>query len=74
MAFWKWWGVSQAQQQVQAAVAFARWHLGLIEWSTVLRGGVRLSGDRELRRALPSWNAAPERHREGRAQRVGSKV
>ena len=47
---------------------FARWHLGLIEWSTALRAGVHVSGDRELRRAFPSWNAAPERFRERRAR------
>ena len=52
---------------VEDPVAFARWHLGLIEWSTVLRAGVRLSGSRELRRALPTWNTAPETHIHRRA-------
>lgn len=49
-------------------VAFARWHLGLIEWSTALRAGVRVTGDRQLRRALPTWNAAPEVFRQRRAK------
>ena len=40
---------------------FARWHLGHIEWATVLRsGGVRMTGPAELRRALPTWNRRPQ--------------
>ena len=43
------------------SLAFTRWHLGLTSWAEVLRtGGVRVSGPSGLRRALPTWNAAPE--------------
>lgn len=46
-------------------VVFARWHLGLVDWGTVLRSrGARLTGARDLCRALPTWNAAPAAHRE----------
>jgi hypothetical protein len=39
---------------------FARWHLGLIEWTAALRsGGLGVTGASELRRALPTWNGAP---------------
>lgn len=57
---------------VEDPVAFARWHLGLIEWSTAVRAGVRLSGNRELRRALPTWNTAPATHTRRRAQRAAA--
>jgi hypothetical protein len=41
-------------------VVFARWHLGLIEWTAALRsGGLDVTGVPELRRALPTWNGAP---------------
>jgi DNA-binding HxlR family transcriptional regulator len=41
-------------------VVFARWHLGLIEWTTALRsGGLDITGAPELRHALPTWNGAP---------------
>lgn len=37
--------------------AFARWHLGQIEWTDALRAGhVRVTGPRDLARALPTWN------------------
>lgn len=37
--------------------AFARWHLGEIEWRDALRAGhVRVTGPRHLARALPTWN------------------
>jgi hypothetical protein len=52
---------------IEDPVMFARWHLGLIEWSTALRGGVHVTGDRQLRRAFPSWNAAPDVFRRRRA-------
>lgn len=57
---------------IEDPVVFARWHLGLIEWSTALRAGVRLAGDRGLRRALPTWNAAPETHRQRRAKQAAA--
>lgn len=42
---------------------FARWHLGLIDWATALgSGGIDVTGPRDLRRALPTWNAGPEIH------------
>lgn len=41
--------------------AFARWHLGLVGWPTALRSGaIEVSGPRELRQALPTWNSGPE--------------
>jgi len=50
-------------------LAFTRWHLGLVGWAEVLRSeGVQLSGPASLRRALPSWNAAPELARRRRAE------
>jgi FAD/FMN-containing dehydrogenase/DNA-binding HxlR family transcriptional regulator len=47
-------------------VAFARWHLGQITWGDALESGaIRVSGSREVARALPSWNrcAGPLRAR-----------
>jgi FAD/FMN-containing dehydrogenase/DNA-binding HxlR family transcriptional regulator len=44
-------------------LAFARWHLGLVEWPAALRSGaIQVSGPSDLRRALPTWNAGPEEH------------
>ena len=46
---------------VSDSLAFARWHLGLIDWATALRaGGIRVSGRRDLCRALPTWNGGPQ--------------
>ena len=45
-------------------LAFARWHLGDLEWDDALRSGaIEVSGSTELVRALPTWNrrAAPAR-------------
>jgi len=45
-------------------MAFARWHLGGLEWADALRSGaIEVSGSTELVRALPTWNrsAAPAR-------------
>lgn len=54
-------------------VAFARWHLGLLDWATAIRaGGIELSGDRQLCRALPTWNAAPGIHTRRRAAEANS--
>jgi DNA-binding HxlR family transcriptional regulator len=48
---------------VSDSLAFAEWHLGLLEWDDALRsGGIRVEGPRELRRALPTWNAGPQVH------------
>lgn len=50
-------------------VAFARWHLGFLEWEVALRsGGIQVSGPTELRRALPTWNTSPQRHARKRAE------
>jgi DNA-binding HxlR family transcriptional regulator len=46
---------------IQDPLTFARWHMGLVEWTAALRSGaVRVSGPRDLSRALPTWNAGPE--------------
>ncbi len=38
-------------------VAFARWHMGEIEWATALRSGaIEVKGSRTLARTLPTWN------------------
>jgi hypothetical protein len=38
-------------------VAFARWHMGQIEWGDALRSGeIEVKGSRALARALPTWN------------------
>jgi DNA-binding HxlR family transcriptional regulator len=42
---------------VNDPVAFARWHLGELEWGDTLRSGaIEVRGSRELARALPTWN------------------
>jgi hypothetical protein len=42
-------------------LSFARWHLGHIDWATALiSGGITVTGPRDLRRALPTWNRRPE--------------
>lgn len=54
--------------EVNDATVFTRWHLGLVSWAHVLRSGaVTLSGHSALRRALPTWNAAPDQARQRRA-------
>lgn len=38
-------------------VAFARWHLGQLEWGQALRSGaITVAGPPSLARALPTWN------------------
>lgn len=50
-------------------VAFARWHLGLIEWVAALRSGaISVNGPSDLRRALPTWNSGPQIHAQQRAE------
>lgn len=42
---------------VHDPVAFARWHLGDIEWGDALSSGaIEVKGSRALGRALPTWN------------------
>jgi len=46
---------------IKDPLTFARWHLGHIDWATALRsGGVTVTGPRDLRGALPTWNRRPE--------------
>jgi hypothetical protein len=50
---------------VNEPVAFARWHLGELDWGAALRSGaIEVRGSRELARALPTWNS---RHLAARA-------
>ena len=52
---------------IEDPLMFARWHLGLVEWGQVLRtGAIRVEGHRDLARALPTWNAGPEVHKQRR--------
>jgi hypothetical protein len=54
--------------RIEDPLAFARWHMGLVDWAAALRsGGVQVSGPRALGRALPTWNAGPEVHARLRA-------
>jgi len=54
---------------VTDSLIFARWHLGLVDWAAALRsGGIIVDGPRELRRALPTWNAGPDVHARMRAE------
>jgi DNA-binding HxlR family transcriptional regulator len=42
---------------INAPIAFARWHLGKIEWAEALRSGaIEVKGSRTLAKALPHWN------------------
>jgi DNA-binding HxlR family transcriptional regulator len=50
-------------------LAFARWHMGLVDWAAALRSGqIQVSGPQALRRALPTWNAGPETNAARRAR------
>jgi DNA-binding HxlR family transcriptional regulator len=54
---------------------FARWHAGLLSWSAALRsGGIKVTGRRELCRALPTWNEGPQVIAERRARLTGEGV
>jgi DNA-binding HxlR family transcriptional regulator len=42
---------------VNDPLAFARWHIGQIEWKDALRSGaIEVKGSRALARVLPTWN------------------
>ena len=44
-------------------LAFARWHLGLVDWGHIIgSGGIVISGSPAITRALPTWNSGPETH------------
>lgn len=46
--------------EIRDPMAFAKWHLGHIEWSNAIRsGGINVTGPSDLRRALPTWNTRP---------------
>ena len=52
--------------RIDDPIAFARWHLGSIAWVDAVRSGaITIEGPRDLRRALPTWNGAPEAHAVG---------
>jgi hypothetical protein len=44
---------------IRDPLAFARWHMGRIEWAALRAGGIAVTGPRVLCRALPTWNAGP---------------
>ena len=49
---------------VNDPVAFARWHLGDIEWSDALRSrAIQVNGPEALARVLPTWSTSPLKHR-----------
>ncbi len=55
--------------------AFARWHLGHLGWPDALRSGaIEVLGNRQLARALPTWNAGPQIHAQGRDEHVRARV
>jgi hypothetical protein len=55
--------------RINDSVAFARWHLGLLDWAAALRrGAIETSGASPLRRVLPTWNTSPQHHSRKRAQ------
>jgi hypothetical protein len=42
---------------VNDPLAFARWHIGQIDWLEALRSrAIEVQGSRALARALPTWN------------------
>lgn len=54
---------------------FARWHMGLVSWSAALRsGGIKVTGRRELCRALPTWNGGPQIMSDRRANLVAARA
>ena len=57
---------------VNDSKAFGAWHLGLVDWAQMLRSGkIRVDGRRDLALALPTWNAGPQAHAQGRGKRAG---
>lgn len=58
-------GEEQLVVVVRDPVAFARWHLGHIEWREALRSGaIEVTGSRALAKALPTWSTSPAKHQE----------
>jgi DNA-binding HxlR family transcriptional regulator len=59
--------------RIDDPIAFARWHLGSIAWTDAVRSGaITIEGPRDLRRALPTWNGAPEAHAAGHRDPIGA--
>lgn len=59
--------------RIDDPVAFARWHLGDIEWSDAVRSGaIAVDGPRALCRALPTWNGAPDARAAGDHDRLAN--
>jgi DNA-binding HxlR family transcriptional regulator len=57
---------------IEEPLLFAKWHLGHLPWTTVLRSGaVTLDGPTALCRALPTWNRRPSIGAKLRAARSG---
>lgn len=55
--------------RVRDPIMFARWHLGLIDWSRMLRAGaVEVDGRPALCRELPTWNDGPSVHARRRTE------
>lgn len=55
---------------IEDPMAFARWHLGAVAWGDAVRSGaIIVDGPPDLRRALPTWNRAPEAHSAGHSGR-----
>ena len=48
-------------------VPFARWHIGLVDWTDLVGSAITVDGPPTLRRALPTWNACPDTHKQRRA-------
>ena len=53
---------------IHDAEGFSRWHMGQVAWTDLLRGGVEVRGPRALCRAVPTWNRAPDHHRDRRSR------
>jgi hypothetical protein len=58
---------------VNDPLAFARWHIGQIEWGDALRAGaIEVKGPPALARALPTWNRRTWAANDPRARYNGS--
>lgn len=58
--------------KIDDPIAFARWHLGEIAWADAVGSeAITVEGPPDLRRALPTWNGAPEAHAAGHSGSIG---